>query len=127
MIQARRADEDRVAVRTLQQAVVRDPAERDLREGEPVLLRDDLDLRERIEIRLVPVPDAVRLSLHRVRVKARACLARVLQGPIAPREEPTADCSSRALPQLTPFTTRARERGGGRGREGRANARGLNS
>ena len=60
--QARRPDDDRVAVLALQQAVVRDPAERDFGEGQPVLGRDGLDLGERGEVGFVPVPAAVRLS-----------------------------------------------------------------
>lgn len=56
MLGARCADEHRVAVLPLHEAVVRNPAERDLRQREPVLLRDLLDGGECLEVRLVPVP-----------------------------------------------------------------------
>ena len=56
MVQAGRADDDRIAVLALHQAVVRDPAERDLRHRQVVRLRNLLDGRERVEIGLVPVP-----------------------------------------------------------------------
>ena len=61
VIQAGRADDDRVAVLALHQAVVRDPAERDLRHRQVVLLRDGLDLGQRVEVGLVPVARAVEL------------------------------------------------------------------
>ena len=62
MIQARRADEDRVAVRTLQQTVVRDPAQRDLGHCQSMLIRHGADRLDRFEVRLVPVPTAVVLD-----------------------------------------------------------------
>ena len=61
MLHARCPDEHRVPKLALEQAVVRDPAERDLREREAVLLRDGLDLGQRVEVGLVPVARAVEL------------------------------------------------------------------
>ena len=61
MLHARRPNEHRVPILALEQAVVRDPAERDLREREAMLLRDGLDLGEGGEVGLVPVSRAVRL------------------------------------------------------------------
>ena len=59
MVQARCTNDDRVAILALHQAVVRDPSESDLRESEVVLRRDGLNLIERFEVVLVPVPTAV--------------------------------------------------------------------
>ena len=59
MRNARRADDDRIPVLALQQAVVRHPAQRDLREGQPVRGRRSLDRRERGEVRVFPVAAAV--------------------------------------------------------------------
>ena len=59
MLHARRPDQNRVPVLPLHQAVVRDPSESDLRESEVVLRRDGLNLIERLEVVLVPVPKAV--------------------------------------------------------------------
>ena len=98
MLHARRPDEHRVPILALEQAVVRDPAERDLGEREAVLLRDGLDLGERVEVRRVPVPLAVRLALVRVRVEAGAGVrggVRVLERAIAAGEEAPTDCRSR--------------------------------
>ena len=55
VVEAGRADNDRVAVLALHEAVVRDPAERDLRHRQAVRLRDLLYRGERVEVRLVPV------------------------------------------------------------------------
>ena len=63
MILARRADEDRVSVRTFQQTVVRDPAQRDLSHGQPVLICHSADRLERFEVRLVPIPVAIVLDI----------------------------------------------------------------
>ena len=95
MLHARRPNKHRVPILALEQAVVRDPAERDLGEGEAVLLRDGLDLRERVEVRRVPVPLAVHLALPRVRVEARARVghrAWVLERAVAAGEETSPDC-----------------------------------
>ena len=97
MLHAGGPDEHRVPILALEQAVVRDPAERDLREREAVLLRDGLDLGERVEVRRVPVPLAVRLALVRVRVEAGAGVrggVRVFERAVAAGEEPSADCRS---------------------------------
>ena len=61
VLRARRPDEDCVSVLALHQTVVRDPAERDLRHRQVVLLRDGLDLGQRVEVGLVPVARAVEL------------------------------------------------------------------
>lgn len=58
MLQARRTDDHRIAVLPLEQAVVRHPAQRDLGERQPVLVRRPADERERVEVRLLPVPAA---------------------------------------------------------------------
>ena len=78
----------------LHQAVVRHPAQRNPRERQPVLRRHCLDLVESAEVRLVPVPDPVLVSLARVRVEAGARLALVLEGAVAAGEEASADCVS---------------------------------
>ena len=107
MLHARRPDEHRVPILALEQAVVRDPAERDLGEREAVLLRDGLDLGECVEVRRVPVPLAVRLARVRVRVEAGAGVrggvrveagagvrggVRVLERAVAAGEEAPTDC-----------------------------------
>lgn len=56
VLQGRSADDHRVTMLALEQAVMRDPAERDLRHRQLVLLGDRLDRREGLEVRLVPVP-----------------------------------------------------------------------
>lgn len=108
--QARRADDDRVAVLALHEAVVRHPAERDLGHRQLVLLRDDLDARERLEVRVVPVPVAVVL----VRVSALSQLkGRRLRGRTRPwpllgsKREPGSTWSSieRYLPVKNPPPT----------------------
>lgn len=63
MRRARRADDDRIAELALQLAVVRHPAEGNLSEREVVLLRDGLDLGERVEVGLVPVAGKVAFTL----------------------------------------------------------------
>lgn len=55
VIQTGRAYDDRVAILALHQAVVRDPAQGDLGDGQVVRLGDLLDGCERLEVRLVPV------------------------------------------------------------------------
>ena len=55
MLNTRGTDEDCVPVLALHQAVVRDPAEGDLRERQVVLLGDLLDLRQCFEVWLVPI------------------------------------------------------------------------
>ena len=55
MCHARSADEYRVPILALHEAVVRHPAQRDLGKRQAVLRRHVLDLRERGEIRVVPV------------------------------------------------------------------------
>lgn len=65
MLRARRPDQHRVPVLALQQAVVRDPAERDLRHRQVVLLRYGLDRGQRAEVGLVPV--ACTVILRRIR------------------------------------------------------------
>ena len=104
MLRARRPDQHRVPILALEQAVVRDPAKRDLREREAVLLRDGLDLGERVEVRRVPVPLTVRLALVRVRVEAGSGVrggVRVLEGAVAAGEETSADCAKRLSRQHT--------------------------
>ena len=59
VLQARGPDDDRIAMLALEQAVVRDPAERDLCERQAVLLHDRLERRQRLEVGLVPVAGAV--------------------------------------------------------------------
>ena len=90
-------NDDGVAKLALHQAVVRHPAQRDLRQRQPVLRRDRLDLVESAEVRLVPVPDPVHLALSRVWVEAGARLAAVLEEAVATREEASADCVSIVL------------------------------
>lgn len=63
VVQARRANDDRVPVLALHLTVVRQPAERNFAEAQAVLLCDLLDIAERLEVRLVPVPVAVVLHL----------------------------------------------------------------
>ena len=58
MLGAGRADDDGVPMFLLHQAVVRDPAQGNLRKGELMLLRDRLDEVERLEVRFIPVADA---------------------------------------------------------------------
>ena len=62
--QRRRADDDRVPELALHEAVVRDPAQGDLSQRELVLLRGSLDLGERSEVVIVPVPCAVCLRVE---------------------------------------------------------------
>ena len=59
MLNTRRADEDCVPVLALHQAMVRDPAERNLSERQVVLLGNLLDLGKGTEVRLVPIPGAI--------------------------------------------------------------------
>ena len=61
MLNTRRTDKDGISVLPLHQAVVRDPAERDLCERQAVLLHDRLKRRQRLEVGLVPVAVAVAL------------------------------------------------------------------
>ena len=56
MRQARRADDHRIAIFALEQAVVHHPAQRDLRERQPVRVRRGPYARERGEVGLLPVP-----------------------------------------------------------------------
>ena len=98
MLHARRPNQNRVPVLPLHQTVVRHPAQRNLRQRQPVLRRHCLNLVESAEVRLVPVPDPVLLSLARVRVEAGACLALVLEGAVAACEEAPADYTSIVQP-----------------------------
>lgn len=56
MLEARRADDDGVAVLTLQLAVVGDPAQCGFSERQVVLGRDGFDGGKGLEVMLVPVP-----------------------------------------------------------------------
>ena len=59
MGETRRADDDRIPVLALHQAVMRHPPESNLRHSQAMLLRDDLNGRQCTEVRVVPVPVAV--------------------------------------------------------------------
>ena len=63
VVQARRSDDDRVAKLALHEAVVRDPTERDLREGQSMLSSDDLDGIQRLEVVFVPVSSSTRSAV----------------------------------------------------------------
>ena len=92
MLHARRPDQNRVPVLPLHQAVVRHPAQRDLRQRQSGLRSHGLDLVESAEVRLIPVPGPVHLALGRGRIEAGARLAPVLEGAVAAGEEPAAHC-----------------------------------
>ena len=62
------------------QAVVRQPAERDLGERQPVRLRGGLDLRERGKVRVVPVALAVVLWARAKAVNGSTGEKRVKEG-----------------------------------------------
>lgn len=59
MVEARRANNYRIAVLALHQTVVRDPTKRDLSHRQIVRLCDLLDRSECVEVRLVPVPGII--------------------------------------------------------------------
>lgn len=61
MLQARRPNDNGIAVLALHQAMMRHPAECDLGERQIVHLRDIFDLRQGTEVSFVPVPAAVAL------------------------------------------------------------------
>lgn len=67
---AARSNQHGVTILPLEQAVVGDPSEGDLRQSQTVLLCDGRDLGERGEVMLVPVPLAVALTLAFLWVKA---------------------------------------------------------
>lgn len=59
VVQTRRPDNNRVAVFAAHQAVVRKPAEGDLRHRQIVALSGRADRRDGLEIVVVPVPEGV--------------------------------------------------------------------
>lgn len=122
MLRAGRADDDGVTKLTLEKAVMRDPAKRDLSERQTVLVAHRLHDIDGLEVRVVPVPVggqqleqwkshsdeplAVRLALLSVCVEA---LARsIARGGVLSSEEPSGNWMQIASARR--FVTKVAER-----------------